>query len=134
MGIDHVTKEGYGLSLDENRDQLILRIRRGTYQPKAARLVEIPKEDGSVRPLAIACVEDKLVQLAVNEILTRIYEPLFLPCSYGFRANKSCHDALRALTSSTYNFQNGAVVEIDLRKYFNSIPLERRLQTNDFCD
>lgn len=127
VGIDHVTKAGYGVRLDENLDGLLLRIRRGTYRPKAARLVEIPKEDGSTRPLAISCVEDKLVQLAANEILTRIYEPLFLPCSYGFRANRSCHDALRALTSSAYNFQNGAVVEIDLRKYFNSIPHENLL-------
>ncbi len=127
VGIDHVTKTEYGLRLDENLDELIFRIRRGTYQPKAARLVEIPKEDGSTRPLAISCVEDKLVQLAANEILTRIYEPLFLPCSYGFRANKSCHDALRTLAHSTYNFQNGAVAEIDVRKYFNSIPHENLL-------
>lgn len=128
IGIDHVSKAEYGLRLDENLEQLLLRIRRGTYRPKAARLVEIPKEDGSTRPLAISCVEDKLVQLAVNEILTRIYEPLFLPCSYGFRPNRSCHDALRALMNSTYHFHNGAVAEIDLRKYFNSIPHDKLLE------
>lgn len=125
VGIDRVTKAEYGLRLDENLDQLIQRIRRGAYRPQAARLVEIPKEDGSTRPLAISCIEDKLVQLAVNEILTRIYEPLFLPGSYGFRPNRNCHDALRALISSTYHFQNGAVAEVDLQKYFNSIPHEK---------
>jgi group II intron reverse transcriptase/maturase len=122
VGIDGVTKAKYGRNLDENIEKLILRIRRGTYRPQAAKLVEIPKEDGSSRPLAISCLEDKLVQLAVNEILMQIYEPLFLPNSYGFRPGKNCHDALRALNHNTYRFSDGAVVEIDLRKYFNSIP------------
>ena len=64
----------------------------GAYRAKPSRLVEIPKEDGSVRPLAIACVEDKLLQLAVSWILGKIYEPIFLTSSYGFRTGKSCHD------------------------------------------
>lgn len=97
-------------------------IRRGKYQPKPARIVEIPKEDGTTRPLPISCLEDKLVQLAVSSILTKIYEPLFLPCSYGFRPSLSCHDALKALSQSAFKIQDGAVVEIDIRKYFNTIP------------
>jgi group II intron reverse transcriptase/maturase len=60
--------------------------------------------------------------MAVSKVLTAIYEPLFLPCSYGFRANKSCHDALRALNKEAYPCFEGAVVEIDLEKYFNTIP------------
>jgi RNA-directed DNA polymerase len=122
VGIDKVTKSGYGEQLDRNINELIMRIRRGTYKPKPARITEIPKEDGSTRPLAISCFEDKLVQLAVSALLTKIYEPLFLPCSYGFRPGQSCHDALRAVMSSTFPNMNGAIVEIDLRKYFNSIP------------
>jgi len=125
VGIDKVTKEDYRATLDENLEALLKRIRRGTYRPRPARLVEIPKEDGSKRPLAIACLEDKLVQSAINLILNKIYEPLFLPGSYGFRPKRSCHDALRALNKSTFQFWNGAVVEIDLRKYFNSIPHEQ---------
>ncbi len=102
VGIDKVTKADYGEQLDRSINELIKQIRRGTYKPKPARITEIPKEDGSTRPLAISCVEDKLVQLAVSALLTKIYEPLFLPCSFGFRPGQSCHDALRAVMSSTY--------------------------------
>ncbi len=122
VGIDGVTKEQYGRNLEKNLKQLLIRIRRGTYRPKPARVVEIPKEDGSTRPLAISCLEDKLVQGAVNEILTSIYEPIFLPVSYGFRSGKNCHQALKALNNYTSRCYNGAVVEIDLRKCFNTIP------------
>ncbi|EHF1452832.1 group II intron reverse transcriptase/maturase [Salmonella enterica subsp. enterica serovar Braenderup] len=121
-GIDHVTKARWGEQLDENVSRLLQRIRRGTYRPKPARITEIPKEDGSKRPLAISCVEDKVVQLTVSTILSKIYEPLFLPCSYGFRLGQSCHMALQALQQQTIRNWNGAVVEIDIRKYFNRIP------------
>lgn len=122
IGIDGVTKDSYGANLVENLNDLMRRIRRGQYLPKPARIVEIPKEDGSTRPLAISCIEDKLVQLAASKILGEIYEPLFLSSSYGFRPNLSCHDALKALIQATYKMQDGAVVEIDIRKYFNMIP------------
>jgi group II intron reverse transcriptase/maturase len=122
VGIDGVTKESYGVNLDANLANLITRIRRGTYKPQPARLVEIPKEDGNTRPLAISCFEDKLVQRAVNEILVRIYEPLFLDCSFGFRPGRSQHAALKRLMNSCNKVQTGAVVEIDLRRCFNTIP------------
>lgn len=122
VGIDKVTKAIYAEALDENINSLITKIRRGTYKPKPARITEIPKEDGSTRPLAISCLEDKLVQLAASRILSSIYEPLFLPCSYGYRPGKSCHEALKALNRATYLNPNGAIVEIDIRKYFNTIP------------
>jgi len=122
VGIDKVTKDAYEIHLDENINMLIRKIRRGTYKPKPARITEIPKEDGSTRPLAVSCLEDKLVQLAVSTILSKIYEPLFLPCSYGFRPGQSCHNALKALTSSVFSNKSGAIVEIDIRKYFNTIP------------
>jgi RNA-directed DNA polymerase len=122
VGIDGITKEKYGKNLETNLQDLIKRIRRGQYQPQPSRITEIPKEDGSTRPLAISCFEDKLVQLGVSTILNQIYEPLFLPCSFGFRPDRSCHDALKALNQATFEAQNGAVVEIDLRKYFNTIP------------
>lgn len=93
------TKAAYSERLDENITSLIVRIRRGTYHPQAARITEIPKEDGSKRPLALSCIEDKLVQLAVSDILSSVYEPLFLPCSYGFRPGLNCHAALKACNS-----------------------------------
>lgn len=122
IGIDGITKEAYGKNLEENLQNLIRRIRRGQYYPQASRITEIPKDDGSMRPLAISCFEDKLVQLAVSSILGKIYEPLFLPSSFGFRPKRNCHDALRALNRAVFTAQDGAVVEIDLRKYFNTIP------------
>ena len=122
IGIDKVTKASYGVELDENINNLMQRIRRGTYKSKPARITEIPKEDGSKRPLVISCFEDKLVQLATATILSKIYEPVFLPCSYGYRPGRNCHDALRALSKATFKYHNGAVVEIDIQKYFSTIP------------
>jgi group II intron reverse transcriptase/maturase len=122
VGIDKITKAMYGENLDENLKCLLKRIRRNTYQPKPARITEIPKEDGSTRPLAVSCLEDKLVQLSVSTILTKIYEPLFFSSSFGYRPGKSCHDALRALSKASYKHHHGAIVEIDIRKYFNTIP------------
>lgn len=122
IGIDNVTKASYGKNLESNIHSLLQRIRRGTYKPKPARITEIPKEDGSKRPLAISCLEDKLVQLAISKILTSIYEPLFLPCSYGYRPGQNCHNALRALSQASYRHPHGAIIEIDIRKYFNTIP------------
>jgi RNA-directed DNA polymerase len=122
VGIDNVTKEQYGKDLVANIGQLIIKIRRGKYRPQASRIVQIPKEDGSCRPLAISCFEDKIVQWAVSKILEAVYEPLFLPYSYGFRPKLNCHEALREAMHSSHVFKDGALVEIDIRKCFNRIP------------
>ena len=121
-GIDRVTKADYGVKLDDNLQNLLARIRKNAYKPQASRLVEIPKEDGSTRPLAISCFEDKIVQHTVSKILTAIFEPNFLPCSYGYREGVNGHEALRALMKYSNQNPNGVTIEIDLRKYFNSIP------------
>lgn len=81
IGIDGVSKTKYEENLEENLAGLLRRIRRGSYEPKPSRITEIPKEDGSTRPLAIACLEDKIVQQAASVILSTIYEPIFLDCS-----------------------------------------------------
>jgi RNA-directed DNA polymerase len=122
IGIDDVTKKMYGENLTENLADLYARLQRNAYKPKPSRVVEIPKEDGSSRPLAINCFEDKIVQLACSRILSKIYEPLFLPCSFGYREGKRAHDALRALMKHSNSYPKGATVEIDLAKYFSSIP------------
>jgi RNA-directed DNA polymerase len=128
IGIDGVTKEAYGKKLEDNLQDLLSRIRRHAYKPQASRLVEIPKEDGSTRPLAISCFEDKIVQLAATKLLTAIYEPLFLPCSYGYREGVNGHEALRALMKYSNQFRKGSTLEIDLRKYFNTIPHDKLLE------
>lgn len=122
IGCDNVTKEMFRQNLNVNIYNLHKSIQSGKYRPKPARLVQIPKEDGSTRPLAISCFEDKIVQWAVSKILEAVYEPLFLPCSYGFRSEHNCHEALRALARSAYNNKQGALIEIDIRKCFNRIP------------
>lgn len=125
IGIDGVTKEAYGKRLEDNLQDLLERIRRHAYKPQASRIVEIPKEDGSTRPLAISCFEDKIVQLVGSKILTAVFEPLFLSCSYGYREEVNGHEALRALMKYSNQFTKGAILEIDLRKYFNTIPHDK---------
>lgn len=131
VGIDGISKEVYGKNLKDNLQELLLKIRRGNYHPKPSRIVEIPKVNGGSRPLAISCLEDKVVQEAVKRILERIYEPLFLDSSYGFRPGRDCHMALAALGKYLGSWGCGAVLEIDLQKYFNTIPhkpLEKMLR------
>ena len=76
VGIDGVTKEEYGKNLNENLDDLVARLKRKAYKPKPARRVEIPKDNGKMRPLSIYCYEDKLVQEALKEILEAVYQTL----------------------------------------------------------
>ena len=75
-----------------------------------------------MRPLAISCTEEKIVQEAVRRILERIYEPHFLDCSFGFRPGRNAHEALANLDKRLLQERCRAVVDIDLRKYFNTIP------------
>lgn len=124
VGIDGVTKADYGEKLEERLKELLLRIRRGSYHPKPSRIVEIPKADGSMRPLAISCLEDKIVQEAARTILERIYEPTFLEVSHGFRPGRGCQTALLDLHRHLMAWDTGAVLEIDLRKCFDTIPHE----------
>lgn len=128
VGRDGVTKAQYGEDLEGNLQDLLNRLRKGSYLPQASRQVEIPKEDGSSRPLAISCFEDKLVQQAVSQILTALYEPDFLPISYGYREGKRAHDALRALMKLSNGNPAGGTLEIDLRRYFNTIPHEQLME------
>jgi RNA-directed DNA polymerase len=124
LGIDRISKEDYEYELGSNLTELLFRLRRGTYKPRASRTVKIPKADGGERMLAIACIEDKLVQLAVSRILEQIYEPSFIPESFGYRPGKSAHDAIRLLNRKLMDTADGALVEIDIRKYFSTIPHE----------
>ena len=92
-------KAEYGEHLESNLEELISRMKRMGYRPGPVRQVLIPKGDkaGATRPLGISNLEDKLVQGVMRQVLETIYEPLFLPGSYGFRPGRSCHDAIRDL-------------------------------------
>jgi len=123
VGVDGVTKNGYGEKLDDNLKCLVGRMKRMAYRPHAVREVRIPKAEnpGATRPLGISNFEDKIVQLMMHRVLESIYEPLFLECSFGFRPGKSCHDAIRALHRHLDKNVVKVVIDVDLENFFGCI-------------
>jgi RNA-directed DNA polymerase len=134
-GIDGVTAKEYEKELAANVADLHERLKQKRYRAQPMRRVYIEKEDGKQRPLSIPCLEDKIVQRAVSEILNRIYENDFLPCSYGYRPGRSAHDAVRAIEREIMCGKVNYVLDADLENFFGSIDkkqlmemLERRIQ------
>ena len=121
-GVDGVTKDEYGTNLAENIRDLHQRLREGRWRHQPIRRVHIPKGQGKTRPLGISCLEDKIVQEAIREVLDAVYEPLFLECSYGFRRGRSSHDALRAINPVLYKGKGNWILDADIQSYFDSIP------------
>jgi hypothetical protein len=123
VGIDGADKATYGAELNERLEELVARMKRMAYRPGPVREVLIPKEDkpGAMRPLGIANLEDKLVQKIMHKVLESIYEPLFLECSYGFRPELSCHEAIRALMHYLYRWDVQTVIDVDLANFFGTI-------------
>jgi RNA-directed DNA polymerase len=121
-GVDGVTKAEYGKNLEDNLRELHQKLRQQSYRPQAVRRVEIPKEDGTMRPLGISCLEDKIVQEMTRQILEAIYEPKFIETSYGFRPKRSCHDALRQLNSEVMSKPVNWIADIDLAQFFDTMP------------
>jgi group II intron reverse transcriptase/maturase len=121
-GIDGVTAADYEVNLQANLLGLLERIKSGRYHAPPVRRVYIDKTDGSKRPLGIPSFEDKVAQRAVIMVLEAIYEEDFYPCSYGFRRGRSAHQALHALRSDLWAKRLHWVVDIDIRKYFDTIP------------
>jgi len=121
VGVDGITKEQYGQDLEKNLQDLHARMKAKRYRHQPIRRVHIPKVGGKTRPIGISVFEDKLVQDAVREVLEAIYEQDFLDCSYGFRPKRSAHQALDALHDAATWIAGGWVIELDIRKYFDSI-------------
>jgi RNA-directed DNA polymerase len=92
------------------------------YRPQPVRRVEIPKEDGTTRPLGISCTEDTIVQELTRRILEAIYEPGFCETSYGFRPGRSCHDALRRLNREVMSAPVNWIADLDLAQFFDTMP------------
>ncbi len=122
IGVDGVTKAMYGQNLESNLQDLHGRLHRMSYRPQPVRRVEIPKDDGSTRPLGISCVEDKIVQEMARRILETIYEPVFIDTSYGFRPRRSCHDALRQLNHEVMSEPVHWIADMDMAKFFDTMP------------
>jgi len=127
-GIDNVSMDEYGAKLNENLTDLIKRMKSFSYRPQAVRRVNIPKPNGKLRPLGIPCVEDKVVQMGISRILTAIYETDFLDCSYGFRPNRSCHDALNALDKVIMTEPINYVIDADIKGFFDNVDQKWLLQ------
>jgi group II intron reverse transcriptase/maturase len=121
-GIDGATADDYAEQLEANPLDLLDRIKSGRYQAPPVRRSYIPKADGSQRPLGIPTFEDKVVQRAIVMLLETIYEQDFLPCSYGFRPGRSAHDALHDLRTALMTQGMRWVLDIDIKRYFDTIP------------
>jgi group II intron reverse transcriptase/maturase len=121
VGVDGITKEQYGQDLERNLQDLHARLRSQQYRHQPIRRVHIPKEQGTTRPIGVSAFEDKLVQDALREVLEAIYEQDFLPCSYGFRPNRSAHDAVRALDRAVHRGEVKWILEADVQSFFDSV-------------
>ena len=124
VGIDGVTKEEYGRNLEENLEALIESLKKKSYKPKPARLVEIPKDNGKMRPLSIYCYEDKLVQEALRRILEAVFEPMFYDEMMGFRPNRGCHKAIRKLNIMLERKPTNYVLDADIKGFFQHLDHE----------
>ena len=118
-GVDAKDIEATRQYLKENKEKITCQIQTGQYTPQPVRRVEIPKGNGDTRKLGIPTVTDRVIQQAVVQILTPIIDPIFSDYSYGFRPNKSAHQAITQAQSymdEGYKF----VVDVDLEKFFSS--------------
>lgn len=122
-GVDGQTAEDYAANLKGNLQSLLDRAKSGTYQAPPVRRVHIPKAGSATetRPLGIPTFEDKVLQRAVVMVLEAVYEQDFRDCSYGFRPGRSAHQALDALWQQTMATGGGWIVDVDIRKFFDTI-------------
>ena len=123
-GIDGVTVEEYGKNLEGNLKRLCDQVHSGSYRPQPVRRTYVPKADGTRRPIGIPALEDKIVQGAVSEVLSAIYEVDFLGFSYGFRPGRSPHQALNALNEALIKRKINWVLDADVRRFFDSVDHE----------
>jgi RNA-directed DNA polymerase len=123
-GVDGMTWQDYEAELEPRLAALHDRIHRGVYRPQPARRTYIPKPDGRQRPLAIAALEDKIVQGAVVMVLNAIFEEDFLGFSYGFRPGRGTHDALDALVVAIGTRKVNHILDADIRSFFDTVSQE----------
>ena len=121
-GVDGQTAQQYAANLEGNLRTLLERFKSGRYVAPPVRRVHIPKGDGKqTRPIGIPTFEDKVLQRAVAMVLEAVYEQDFLPCSFGFRPGRSAHQALETFWEQAMKMGGGWVLEIDIRKFFDTL-------------
>ena len=126
-GIDGMQVDELLPFLRENRKELLQSLRDGKYRPQPVRRVDIPKDNGKTRKLGIPTVADRLIQQAICQVLTPIFEEQFSDNSFGFRPKRSAHDALkRCQTNITEGYRY--VVDMDLEKYFDTVNQSKLIQ------
>ena len=129
-GIDEMTCEEVKDYLKVNGDKLINQILNREYQPLPVRRVEIPKPNGGIRKLGVPTVVDRVIQQALVQVLTPIFEPTFSEYSYGFRPNRRCQNAIdRALELLNQGYE--WVIDLDLEKFFDKVPQDKLIRLVD---
>ncbi|MBN2543255.1 group II intron reverse transcriptase/maturase [bacterium] len=128
-GVDKVSIDDFENKLKENILRLLEELKTKSYKPQAVRKVEIPKENGKTRQLGIPTIRDRVVQQTLLEILSPIYEEDFHPSSYGYRPNRSCHQAISKATMFIRKYNLKWVVDMDLSKCFDTLNHEIIIST-----
>jgi RNA-directed DNA polymerase len=126
-GVDGVTVEELGAFIREHKDTIVNSLRNRTYMPKPVRRVYIPKSNGKQRPLGIPTALDRTIQQAIAQPISDIYEEIFSDYSYGFRPNRSCHDAIRQALdylNSGYEW----IIDIDIEQFFDKVNHDKLIQ------
>lgn len=123
-GIDKIDKAQYSINTKDKLEQLIENMKTHKYRPLPVRRVEIPKPNGKTRPLGIPSYEDKLVQARMAEILNTIFERYFKDFSYGFRPNRSCHQAIDKIDKTVMKEKVNFIVEADIKGFFDNVDHE----------
>ncbi len=123
-GVDKIDKIQYSINTREKLKELIEKMKEHKYRPLPVRRVEIPKPNGKTRPLGIPSYEDKLVQARMAEILSIIFERHFKDFSYGFRPNRSCHEAIDKIDKTIMKEKVNFIVEADIKGFFDNVDHE----------
>ncbi|WP_017381476.1 group II intron reverse transcriptase/maturase [Paenisporosarcina sp. TG-14] len=127
-GVDEMSVQNLRKHILKHWESMKVELLEGSYEPQPVRRVEIPKPDGGVRLLGIPTVIDRFIQQAIAQILTSLYDPTFSDHSYGFRPNRSAHDAVKK-TKGYMGEGNRWVVDIDLEKFFDQVNHDRLMGT-----
>ena len=123
-GVDGVSVDGVYQQIVENKNQILNQIRKRKYTPQPVRRVQIPKENGKMRNLGIPTVLDRIIQQAMVQVLSPIFEEQFSETSYGFRPGRSCENAVvKALEYLNDGYE--WIVDIDLERFFDTVDQDR---------